>query len=467
MFFDILPTMNSILILAAGVVAFAECEKCDLRMRIDADARKATVNVCRLKDDKPDAATLEARKAAMKARAERLMGLAASVGEGDGEKRPLMGWSSWNSFRVNISEEIILGVARAMATNGLAAAGYRYVNIDDGYFGGRDERGALKIHPTRFPNGLKPVVDGIHALGLKAGIYSDAGSDTCGSIYDADTWGVGSGFYGHDRQDCDFFFGELGFDFIKIDYCGGQKLELDEEERYRAIRKAIDATGRKVRMNICRWAYPGAWAADVAESWRTTADIRADWPTVKKIIDENIPLASHIRPGHYNDMDMLEVGRYVGRITSVFRKKETGLTPEEERTHFGMWCFLSSPLLIGCDVRTIPSETVALITNPFLLAMNQNDLGAIPETIFRDGDAYTLVKDADEAGGRARYLALYNGADAEHEFDVRFFQLDLGGKVEVFDLMERADLGEFDGGFKATAPAHGAKFFRLDAARRR
>lgn len=452
----------------AQKVNFAECEKCEMRMRISADGTDAKINVARLKDDNPDAATLESRKVAMKKRAQMLMKVAASVKKQGKVARPLMGWSSWNSFRVNISEDIILGVAKAMTEKGLAAAGYRYVNIDDGYFGGRDENGALKIHPTRFPNGLRPVVDGIHALGLKAGIYSDAGSNTCGSIWDDDTLGVGSGLYGHDQQDCDFWFKELGFDFIKIDYCGGSRLGLDEETRYRAIRKAIDNTGRKdVRMNICRWTFPGEWAAEVAESWRTTGDIHAAWKSVKTIIDENIPLGCYIRPGHYNDMDMLEVGRYVGQIKSVFQIKEDGLTPEEEHTHFGMWCFMSSPLLIGCDIRSIPAETVALITNPFLLAMNQNDLGAQPKTILRKGDTYILVKDADKTGGTARYLALYNGEDTEHEFDVRFFALDLAGKVAVFDLTERADVGEFTGNFKLTVPARGAKFFRLDAERRR
>lgn len=461
---------GSLLCLAAATVTFAECEKCDMRMRMDADGSKAIVNVCRLRDDNPDAATLEARKAAMKARAERYVALAESVRRPGKVARPLMGWSSWRSFRVHISEDIIFGVARAIATNGLAAAGYTYVNIDDGYFGGRDEKGALRIHPTRFPNGLKPVVDGIHSLGLKAGIYSDAGADTCGSIWDNDRFGVGSGLYGHDQADCDFFFKELGFDFIKIDYCGGQKLGLDEKERYSAIRQAIANTGRKdVRMNICRWTFPGEWAAEVAESWRTTADIHASWSSVKKIIDENIPLGCYIRPGHYNDMDMLVVGRPVGSVNSAFAAvgvQEDGLTFEEERTHFGMWCFMSSPLLIGCDIRSVPAATVALITNPFLLAMNQNDLGAQPRTIQRIGEAYILSKDADELDGTSRYLALYNGGDKEQTFDVRFFALDLAGSVQVFDLAEREDVGEFAGGFRTAVPAHGARFYRLDAERR-
>lgn len=174
----------------------------------------------------------------------------AGTGDTDDRNCPLMGWSSWNTFGVDISESIILDVARAMATNGLKAVGYRYVNIDDGFFAGHDANGRLRFHPLRFPNGMKATVDGIHALGLKAGIYSDAGADTCGSMWAGsgtggkDAAGVGSGLYGHDAADCQLHFNELGFDFIKVDYCGGKKLSLDERKRYSEIAQAIRATGR-------------------------------------------------------------------------------------------------------------------------------------------------------------------------------------------------------------------------------
>ena len=367
--------------------------------------------------------------------------------------RPLMGWSSWNNFRVNISEEIILDVANCVATNGLKKAGYRYINIDDGFFGGRDEHGVLKFHPTRFPNGLKPVVDGIHALGLKAGIYSDAGADTCGSLYDKDVMGVGSGLFGHDQADCDLFFKTLGFDFIKIDYCGGKKLGLEEEQRYRAIRAAIDRTGRTdVRMNICRWQYPGDWAAEIAESWRVTTDIHANWKSVKKIIEESIPQSSHLRLGHYNDMDMLELGVVEG-------KRHLSLI--EETTHFGMWCFLSSPLLLGCDPRTLPEDTFKLVTNPDLLAMNQNDLAAPIRCVRHVGETYILTKDREELGGKKRYVALYNGGDKEAVFQLDLFALDLSGTVSAYDLVARKDIGEIKKWRRFTLPPHGSMFLSL------
>ena len=247
---------------------------------------------------------------------------------------PTMGWSSWNTFALNISESIIKGQADAMVSKGLFAVGYDHINIDDGYFGGRDaETGQLKIHPTRFKNGLKPVVDYIHEKGLKAGIYSDGGYNTCGSYHGGDKTGEGVGLYQHDQQDCDMFFKDLGFDFIKVDFCGGDPvhnkdgLDLSEKQRYTDIAKAIKNTGRTdVRMNICRWAYPGTWAENAGFSWRTTQDIAPTWDSVKDILKQNLYMSAYCSKGHYNDMDMLEVGVSWG----------TPLTVEETKTHFGM-----------------------------------------------------------------------------------------------------------------------------------
>ena len=151
-------------------------------------------------------------------------------------EKPTMGWSSWNTYRVNISADLIMKQADAMAQQGLKEVGYKYINIDDGYFGGRDSNGRLLVHAARFPNGLEPVVKHVHSLGFKAGIYSDAGHNTCGNFWDKDEKGDGVGLYGHDQQDADYFFKRLKFDFIKIDFCGGdaaqntEHLDLDEKD---------------------------------------------------------------------------------------------------------------------------------------------------------------------------------------------------------------------------------------------
>ncbi len=373
---------------------------------------------------------------------------------------PTMGWSSWNTYRVNISDSLIMRQADAMVATGLKDAGYNHINIDDGYFGGRDAAtGQLLIHPTRFPKGLKPVVDHIHKLGLKAGIYSDAGANTCGSYYDRDTIARGVGFYGHDRQDADYFFKTLGFDFIKVDFCGGNapqnidRLALDPQERYTAIRRAIDATGRPdVRLNVCRWDFPGVWVRDVAVSWRISHDISDRWWSLRSIISQSLYLSAYAGGGHYNDMDMLEVGR--------------SMSLEEDRTHFGLWCIMASPLLIGCDLTTLRPETLELLTNPELIALDQDPLGLQAYVAAHEGETYVLVKDLEKRFGTRRAVAFYNPSEEPVRVGVDLRELEFSGPVAVRDLFERRDLGDVSGRLEAEVPPHGTRIFRLDGTER-
>jgi len=374
---------------------------------------------------------------------------------------PAMGWSSWNTYRVDISDSIICRQADAMAANGMKEAGYSYVNIDDGFFGGRDKSGRLLIHPERFPDGLAPVVSHIHSLGFKAGIYSDAGRNTCGNFWDNDESGAGVGLYGHDREDARFYFSEMGFDFIKIDFCGGDDkqntghLLLDERERYTAIRQAIDATGRKdVRINVCRWAFPGTWVRDIGSSWRIAADIAPDWNSIKRIIAENDYLSAYAGPGHFNDMDMLEIGR--------------GLSDAEERTHFGMWCIMSSPLLIGCDLTSIPEKSLRLITNPELIALNQDPLGLQAYVVSRTESGVTLyVKDIVTPHSTTRAAAIYNPCDSRQTFTLNPADIDLAGRVKVRDLFSRNDLPDIESGsMTVSVGAHDTVILRLEGEKR-
>lgn len=376
---------------------------------------------------------------------------------------PAMGWSSWNSFRVHISDSLICRQADAMKQTGLAAAGYRYINIDDGYFGGRGADGRLLTHPARFPKGLRHVVDHIHALGFKAGIYSDAGRNTCGSYWDSDSLGVGVGLYGHDSQDAAYFFRELGFDFIKVDFCGGdakqntEHLQLDERERYTAIRRAIDAAGRPdVRMNVCRWNFPGTWVHGVASSWRISQDINPSWASVRNIIGQNLYLSAYAGPGHYNDMDMLEIGR--------------GLSAAEEETHFGMWCAMSSPLLIGCDLTRIPPASLRLLLNPELIAVNQDPTAMQARPVRREQGALLLMRDVERRDGRRRVAVLYNPGDKPVTWTLRRTDTELDGRIDVRDLISRTPLPPLaKGADTATyriAP-HGIRILKLSGRKRR
>lgn len=367
---------------------------------------------------------------------------------------PIMGWSSWNTYRVNINDTLIKRQADAMVEKGLKEAGYSYINVDDGFFGWRDERGVMHTHPQRFPEGLKGVADYIHSLGLKAGIYSDAGSNTCGSIWDKDMNGVGSGLYGHEYQDAVLYFKDWGFDFIKIDYCGaGQELNLEEEKRYTEIRQAIDNLGcGHVSINICRWAFPGTWARKLARSWRISGDIRPEWRSVKHIIDKNLYLSAYAGEGHYNDMDMLEIGR--------------GLKPEEEEVHFGMWCIMSSPLLVGCDLTTIPEASLRLLKNDELIALNQDPLGLQAYVVQHENEGYVLVKDIEKKRGNVRAVALYNPSDADCSFSVPMEVLELGGRVKVRDLVKRKDLPEIKGTLNRKLPPHSVLILRMESEKR-
>ena len=220
-----------------------------------------------------------------------------------------MGWSSWNAFKVHISENIIKRQAFLLDSLGLSKLGYKYVNIDDGFFGYRDKQRGIVANPQRFPNGLLPVTDYIHSLGLKAGIYSDAGTRTCGSMWDNDVNGNVAGLYGHEASDCKRYFRDWNFDFIKVDYCGAQSVGMDERRRYTSIARSIAQYGRPdVKLNICRWAFPGTWVEKLACSWRISGDIQTNWNSLKYVIGKNLYLSAYASNGHYNDMDMLIVG---------------------------------------------------------------------------------------------------------------------------------------------------------------
>ena len=363
---------------------------------------------------------------------------------------PTMGWSSWNTYHVNISDRLIMHQADLMKELGLDRLGYKYVNIDDGWFGGRGSNGRLMAHPERFPNGLKPVCDYIHSLGLKAGIYSDGGENTCGSIYDNDKWGIGVGFWNHDLQDAKYLFGENGFDFIKVDYCGGlpkgnsMGRHLDERERYTAIRRAIDSVRPGVRINVCRWNYPGTWVREIGSSWRISRDIKPKWDIIKQIIKENLYLGAYAAPGAYNDMDMLEAGR--------------GLSPEEDHTHFAVWCFMSSPLLIGCDLERLKEnpETLALLTDTNLIALNQDTAEPQGYVVKRDGECYALVRDIKEPFGLERAILFVNLGDEGREMrlDPEEFDLAYDAADVISGPPKRPSYA-----VKANVPAHGTIVF--------
>ncbi len=243
-----------------------------------------------------------------------------------------------------------------MVNTNMHKAGYNFINIDDGFFGGRDGNGNLLSDDKKFPSGMEALATYIHGKGLNAGIYTDAGKNTCGSIYDKDANGIGVGIYGYIEKDCNRFFKEWKYDFLKVDWCGGEKMKLDEATEYTKIINAVKAINNDIVFNVCRWKFPGTWAIKTADSWRISGDIRENFSSILKIIDLNVDLYQYASPGHYNDMDMLQVGR--------------GMSYDEDKTHFSMWCMLNSPLLAGNDLRKMSAQTIEILTNNELIAIN-------------------------------------------------------------------------------------------------
>ncbi|XP_027110632.2 alpha-galactosidase 3-like isoform X1 [Coffea arabica] len=276
---------------------------------------------------------------------------------------PQMGWNSWNFFACNINETVIKETADALISTGLAGLGYNYVNIDDCWSSwARNLKGQLVPDPKTFPSGIKALADYVHAKGLKLGIYSDAGVFTCqvrpGSLY-------------HENDDA-ALFASWDVDYLKYDNCFN--LGIQPKERYPPMRDALNATGRKIFYSLCEWGVddPALWAGKVGNSWRTTDDINDSWASMTSIADLNDKWAAYAGPGGWNDPDMLEVGN-------------GGMTYQEYRAHFSIWALMKAPLLVGCDVRNMMSETFEILSNEEVIAVNQDSLGVQGRKVYVSG----------------------------------------------------------------------------------
>lgn len=370
-----------------------------------------------------------------------LLSLSTSLLYAQHHKAPIMGWSSWNNFRVNIDEKIIRQQADAMVASGLYDAGYRFINIDDGYFGGRDSSGKIFVNAKKFPSGMKSLTTYIHSKKLKAGIYTDAGKNTCGSMYDNDPLGAGVGIYGHVEQDCNLFFKEWGFDFLKVDWCGAEKMKLDEEKTYTPIINAVKAIDSNIVFNVCRWQFPGVWAIKKADSWRISGDITSTFASILRIIDLNADLYKYSSAGHYNDMDMLQVGR--------------GMSYDEDKTHFSMWCMHNSPLLAGNDLRNMSKETLEILTNKEVIALNQDPGFKQAIRVFSEHNIDIWVKPLGVKGGKLKAIAIMNRGGNEGTCEITPQKFGLTTKSRLRDLWLHKDLGTIGKAQKFTIPKHG------------
>ena len=277
-------------------------------------------------------------------------------------KTPPMGWNSWNGFRCDVNEKLIREAAEAMVSSGMKEAGYKYIIIDDCWQGARDSLGFIHADHSRFPSGIKALADYVHKLGLKFGIYTDAGWRTCAGR---------PGSRGYEYQDA-ITYAKWGVDYLKDDFCFAEY--LNAEGAYLTMRNALYSAGRPIVFSLCEGGEfkPWEWGKNIAHLWRTTDDIipvfdssvkhkKGEPMTVLQIIDKQKNLRKYAGPGHWNDPDMLEVGN--------------GMSTNEDRAHFSMWCMLAAPLIAGNDLFHMSKETKEILTNKEAIAVDQDSLG--------------------------------------------------------------------------------------------
>lgn len=295
------------------------------------------------------------------------------------ERTPGMGWNSWNQVRCyGLNENVVKAAADAIVSRGLHAKGYEYVVVDDCWQNlQRNPDGSLQANATRFPSGIKAVADYVHSKGLKFGLYGSPGTQTCAMRYDAYP-GVGLGSKGHEQQDANTF-AAWGVDFVKYDWCAAEQDGLTRIPAFTAMRDAIAKTGRPMTYSISEYGHeqPWLWATPIANSWRTTNDIQANWGSIAQIIQNQASLYPYSSPGAWNDPDMLQIGN--GKLTAA-----------ETRSHMAMWCFLASPLKIGTDIAKLSAETLAVLANPRIIAIDQDRLGKQARRIQNDGSGVQL-----------------------------------------------------------------------------
>jgi len=352
---------------------------------------------------------------------------------------PPMGWNSWNKFGCEINEQIVREMAQAMVSSGMKDAGYGYIVIDDCWQVARDAAGNILIDEKAFPSGMKALADYVHSLGLKFGIYSDAGTKTCQGR---------PGSWGYEFQDARQY-AAWGVDYLKYDWCnnGGQ----NSTAAYSRMRDALAVCGRPIVFSLCEWGStkPWTWARDIGNLWRTTGDIQDCWVCKKdwgglgvvQILDLQVGLESAAGPGHWNDPDMLEVGN-------------GGMIPTEYRAHFSLWCLLAAPLMAGNDLRTMTPEVRDILTNTEVIAVDQDPLGRQGRKVRDDGEVEVWSK---ELADGTRAVILLNRGEAEAKIAVKWTEIGYPNKTsaKVRDLWLKKDLGKFSGGFSTAVPSHG------------
>ncbi|PKI60137.1 hypothetical protein CRG98_019481 [Punica granatum] len=288
-----------------------------------------------------------------------------------------------------------------------------------------------------FPSGIKALADFVHSKGLKLGIYSDAGIQTCSKTM--------PGSLGHEEHDAKTF-AMWGIDYLKYDNC--ENTGTSAKERYPVMNKALQNSGRKIFFSLCEWGQedPATWAPAIGNSWRTTDDIQDNWDSMISRADMNDKWASYAGPGGWNDPDMLEVGN-------------GGMSMEEYRCHFSIWALAKAPLILGCDIRSMDNDTYSLVTNKEVIAVNQDKLGVQGKKV-KNGD---LEVWAGPLSGNRVAVVLINRGTSKATVTAQWSDigLDSSAIVDARDLWEHSTSASVKNELSATLDSHACKMYVL------
>ncbi|MDN3580062.1 glycoside hydrolase family 27 protein [Mucilaginibacter flavus] len=371
---------------------------------------------------------------------------------------PPMGWNTWNTFQTKIDEPLLKGMVDAYVSSGMRDAGYRYFVLDDGWMSmERDKNGDLVADPKKFPKGMKAFADYVHAKGLKFGIYNCAGSKTCAGY---------PGSRGHEYQDARLY-ASFGVDFLKYDWCNTDS--LNAREAYITMSQALKASGRQIVFSLCEWGnhQPWLWAGGVGELYRNTGDITASFDknknygswsalSVMSILDKQVNIGKYNGPNHWNDPDMLEVGN--------------GMSFNEDKAHFSLWCMLSAPLAAGNDLRNMSPQTQSILTNKEAIAIDQDALGIAATRIYQADSLEVWAKPL--ANNQLAVCFLNRSTVAkdvaykwqEHTINNEEGKLNADFAQAVYklhDVWTKKDIGTTKKEFKQTLAGHSVVMLRL------
>ncbi len=375
---------------------------------------------------------------------------------------PLMAWMSWNIFQNDINEQVLKEVADLMVSTGLKDIGFNYLLVDDVWHGQyRLSNGKPTYNTVKFPSGLKALTEYIHSKGLKAGIYSDAATQTCAKEF---------GSYGYEEIDAQQY-ADWGFDFLKYDYCFAPSEMQEAKKRYKKMGDALKATGREFYYYVCEWGVlkPWLWASEAGgQSWRVSYDSRDIWDHGKygvenygaiQGIDIMKPLACYAGPNQFNDADMLCAGLYGQGGEASSHNGANGMTDTEYQSQFSMWTIFAAPLIISFDLKKMNDATERILTNKEVIAINQDPMGQQGECVYSKNGKEVYMKDL-ENGDVA--VALLNRGSSTTNIEIDLDKLFLREKEYIVrDLWKQEDIGTVTEKISASVESHETKLYRI------